>query len=234
MSKGAKGDIKDDTNYIIYLNIEGMCVPLTKMLKEIKDMSEIKLENFFPYVDKTTNTYGYFLKQPNNSYKQLSQANWRSILHGQISNLRPKENMPDNNRIKVLDKSKGEMVEICYWPDSHYESQKKTLSKKKEKNNTNSAKEGGKTRKRKSKTTSPVIEVDENQKTLTSIMDNALKHTSFDFLIKEPTIEGDEKKQEITEIVKNVNNSQEHDSLQLLDELFPTPIPKESPKKKKA
>lgn len=128
----SKGIVREDNlDYMIFKNIEGMCVPLEKMFKDM-ETNKIKAENFFPYIT-SDKKYGYFLKQPDNTYKDLSQANWRSILHGQKLKLRPKDKLPINNRIKAYDKDTQKHIDICYWPDNYLESHSNDFKKKEKK-----------------------------------------------------------------------------------------------------
>jgi hypothetical protein len=129
MSKGIVRE--DNVDYIIFKNIKDMCVPLEKMFKDM-NIDQIKSENFFPYIS-SDKKYGYFLKQPDNTYKDLSQANWRSILHGQKLKLRPKDKLPRNNRMKAYDNDSCDYIEVCYWPDNYLESHSNDFKKKQSK-----------------------------------------------------------------------------------------------------
>jgi hypothetical protein len=105
-----------------------MCVPLRKMFKETH-LDSIKVQNFYPYID-SEKKYGYFLKQPDGTYKDMSLAKWRSILHGQISKLRPKTKLPKDNRIEVMNNDTKKKIKICYWPDTYLDCYNSGFKKK--------------------------------------------------------------------------------------------------------
>lgn len=129
MKKTPKGEISiDNKDYKIYTNIEGMCIQLKKSLKDTL-IASIQENNFYPYVDKD-GKHGFFLRQSNGTFKTLSNINWKNILNGTISKLRPKENMPPNNRVHVHDNESNQKIETCYWPDHYFESQTKNTKKK--------------------------------------------------------------------------------------------------------
>ena len=123
------GGTKD---FLLFENIEGMCKPLQKMLnmRDIK-LEDLKVKHFFPYIHIATGKQGYFFKQKDGSFKTLTQQQWRSILRGKANNLRPKDGIPKNNRMKALNLDTNEEIDICYWPDVQYEYYLKMMHKKK-------------------------------------------------------------------------------------------------------
>lgn len=180
--KNTKGIITEDSeSHIIYKNIKGMCVPLSKMFDPTK-LVEIKTENFFPCVDKITQSHSYLLKQPDNTYKALTIANWRAILHGLSNNLRPTDKFPEDNRITAYDSAENRNVEICYWPDFYWESKKKANSSKKKTKESKVKKKG---RGGGGGSGVSVQTQEKNLKLLSTIIQDALKDTPFDFLVKE-------------------------------------------------
>jgi len=209
---GSKINLND---YIIYEQIQGMCVPLSATLQEAK---EIKEHHLFPYVRKSDGTYGYFLKQSNGEFKEPSQSKWRSILHGKNSELRPAKNMPDDNKMTVFDNAKNEEVKICYWPDSHVISQKKTYSKKKQKKDEKPTTDDEKPHQERKK---KKISIEKTKtKMLSQIIDGVLDDSSFCFLKKEYTKE----KTVVETITISINDGK--NNVDMMDQLFNPPSKK--------
>ena len=189
-----KGAIQpNNPDYVIYERVKGMCVPLEADLRDT-NLSSIRVCNFFPYITKPDGTCGYFFKQPNGTYKNLPRASWRSILHGNISSLRPKNLLPPKNRIEAIDEQTGNTIQICYWPDSYYNfftnasSKKNKSSTPSEDDNLGASpgKKGPGRKKGSGKTENDILDaVSNNTKPITMLIDVALKGTSYDFLSKE-------------------------------------------------
>jgi len=108
-------------NIIIHKNIDGMCVPFGRKVST-ETLPEIKYHHFFPYIDSTNDLFGYLILEDlvKKEYRAPTCAHFKVIFQ-KITEL-PEVNIPENNRRKVLNQENGQLVEICYWPDSYYKS----------------------------------------------------------------------------------------------------------------